>query len=130
MTFLPFQPRKRFPEVLASADMALVTLGTDSSTTSLPCKTFSYFASGRPVIAVTPLASELADLIRGADAGLVVPPGEPARLVEAIRELGRDEARRARMGSSGRQRLETQYSRIACTEQYDALFRRVGLGDG
>ena len=48
--FLPFQPRPRLPEVLATADVSLVTLQHGIGSGSLPSKTFSIFASGRPLL--------------------------------------------------------------------------------
>jgi colanic acid biosynthesis glycosyl transferase WcaI len=56
--FLPFQPRDRLPEVLASADISLVTLRKGIGTGSLPSKTFSILASGRPAIASVDEQSE------------------------------------------------------------------------
>jgi hypothetical protein len=43
--FLPFQPREAFAEMLAAADVNLVTLNTNSSQTSLPSKAFNIIAS-------------------------------------------------------------------------------------
>ena len=124
VTFLPFQPRAQFPQVLATADLALVTLNKDSSTTSLPGKTFNYLASGRPILAVAPLESETASLVSQAQCGVVVPPGNPKLLANAIMELVRDSARAVQMGTNGRAVLESCYSRQHCVTEYEKMFAR------
>lgn len=62
--FVPFQPRDRLPEVLGSADVSLVILRKRIGTGSLPSKTFSILASGRPIIASIDQQSETWDLIQ------------------------------------------------------------------
>ena len=41
VTFLPFQPREVLSEMMAAADVGLVTLNPDSSPYSLPSKVFN-----------------------------------------------------------------------------------------
>ena len=53
--FLPYQPREVFPEMLAAADVGLVTLNHSSASSSLPSKIFNVMASARPILAVAPL---------------------------------------------------------------------------
>jgi colanic acid biosynthesis glycosyl transferase WcaI len=123
--FLPFQPRARYPELLASADVALVTLNVESSTTSLPGKTFNYLASGRPIVAVTPLDSEIAQFVREARCGVSVPPGQPEYLARVILELKLDGNRLAEMGQNARLQLESHFSRQRCVGLYEKMFRQV-----
>lgn len=124
LTFLPYQPRSRFPELLASANATLVTLNEDSHSTSLPSKTFSYFASKRPVLTVAPLTSELSRIVANANAGLCVPPNNPAKLASAILDLKTDTAAQEEKGRNGRLLLETHYSRQHCVDMYEAMFEQ------
>ena len=82
--FLPYQPREIFPEMLAAADLGLVTLNHSSASFSLPSKTFNVMASARPILAVAPSDSELAHLVEDARCGMVVPPEHPACLAEIL----------------------------------------------
>ena len=55
---------------------------------SLPSKLTTYFAMGRPVIAVTRSDGTTAAEIRRADAGLIVEPGDSAGFMAAVENCG------------------------------------------
>jgi glycosyltransferase involved in cell wall biosynthesis len=59
-------------------------------------------ASGRPVVASA--IGGLPDIVTDGETGLLVEPGDPERLRDALRGLLQDPARRARMGEAGRER--------------------------
>jgi len=62
------------------------------------------FASGTPVV-----CSDIAgyrDVVRQGVDGVLVPPGNPAGLAEALHDLAADPGRRARMGQAARTRAE------------------------
>jgi colanic acid biosynthesis glycosyl transferase WcaI len=122
---IPFQPRQRLPEVLASADIALISLKKGVGTGSLPSKTFSSMASGRPVIACVDEGSETWNLIQRAEAGLCVPPENPAELSNTIIALKRDPALRERLGRNGRVWAEQHHSPQAAAEKFERLFEAV-----
>jgi len=84
---IPFQSRQRLPEVLASTDISLVILKKEIGNGSLPSKTFSILASGRPVLVSVDEGSETWNLIEKAEAGLCVPPENPVELANAILAL-------------------------------------------
>ena len=120
--FLPYQPKNEYPEVLASADLTLVTLNSESSPYSLPYKTFNYLASARPVISIAPPDSDLACLIQEAQCGIVVSPGHPAVLAQVIHSLAQQPESLTEMGQNGRLYLEDKFSRTKCVDQYENLF--------
>jgi len=119
--FLPYQPRESFNEMMAAADVSLVTLNTKSSSYSLPSKTFNIMASGRPLLAVTPDDSELARIVSSAGCGLHIPPHDPQRLAEAIHSMKKDRVDLERMGSNGRAEVERTYCRSACVDSYEKM---------
>jgi colanic acid biosynthesis glycosyl transferase WcaI len=124
--FLGFQPRERFAEMLAAADVNLVTLNPDSASFSLPNKTFNIMASARPILAVTPDDSEIARIVREGECGLNVPAGQPEQLVAAIQTLRDDPARLAEMGQRGRKLLEARFARERCVDAFeDILLQEV-----
>jgi len=123
--FLPFQPRARLPEVLATADVSLVVLQRGIATASLPSKSFSILASGRPLIASADEGSDLCDLVRRSGAGLCVPPEDPQALADAIVSLESDAARRVRLGRDGRAFAERHHSPQAATAQFETLLRKL-----
>lgn len=119
--FLPFQPRACLPEVLATADISLVTLRHGIGAGSLPSKTFSILASGRPVLASVDEESETWNLIERAEAGLCVPPESPAQLAEAILRLSQDDGLREQLGQNGRVWAEKYHSPQSAAEQFEKL---------
>jgi glycosyltransferase involved in cell wall biosynthesis len=73
--------------------------GGRSASGVAPLKMFEAMACGIPVI-VSDLPFQ-ADIVRMADAGIVVPPGSPAAIARAVATLRRDNAAARRMGRNG-----------------------------
>lgn len=119
--FLPYQPRAIFPEVLASADLNLVTLAQGAEFSSLPSKVFNAMASARPILAVTPAESEVTLIVQEAGCGWNVPPASPDKLSEAIVQLKAQEALLIKMGQNGRSYFEKYYTRNRCIDAYEKL---------
>jgi colanic acid biosynthesis glycosyl transferase WcaI len=123
--FLPFQPRSHLPEVLASADVSLVMLRRGIGAGSLPSKTFSILASGRPVIASVDEQSETWRLIQAAQAGLCVEPENPAALAQAILTLKNDRNLCERLGQNGRIWAVRNHSPQSAAMQFEELIHKV-----
>ena len=123
--FLPFQPRNCLPEVLGSADVSLVVLRKGIGTGSLPSKTFSILASGRPVIASVDEQSETWNLIQKAHAGLCIEPENPSELGKAILILRNDNKLREQLGKNGRLWAEKWHSPESATTQFEELLAKT-----
>jgi colanic acid biosynthesis glycosyl transferase WcaI len=119
--FVPFQPREKLPEVLACADVSLVILRRGIGSDSLPSKTFSIMASGRPILISVDEESETYKLVKRADAGLCVQPEDPSKLAEAILVLKHDKALCERLGHNGRIWAEQHHSPQYAAEQFEQL---------
>jgi len=119
--FIPFQPRELLPQVLASADVSLITLKRGVGTDSVPSKCYSILASGRPVIAAVDQGSDTWNLIHQADCGLCVEPENPQALADAILQLYRDEGYRAHLGANGRAYAVQHHSRMAAAREFHRL---------
>ena len=123
--FLPFQSRSRLPEVLASANVSLVVLRKGIGTGSLPSKTFSILASGRPIIASVDKGSETWNLVQKANAGLCIEPEEPSKLAASILELRNDRDLCERLGNNGRIWAEQMHSVQSAVDQFEKLLNRA-----
>lgn len=119
--FLPFQPRERLPEVLASADLSLVILKRGIGANSLPSKTFSILSSARPVMACVDEGSDTWRLVKRSRSGCCVLPEEPAALAEAILAMKMDPAQSQQMGRNGRAWIEKYHSPQVAAEQFERL---------
>jgi colanic acid biosynthesis glycosyl transferase WcaI len=122
VVFVDFQPKARLPEVLAAADVHVVPLRRGLARSSVPSKTYSILASGRPVVASVDEGTEVARVVEGAGAGLAVPPDDPDAFTKALVTLLDDPERAAAMGRSGREFVEAWASPAAIAERYEALF--------
>jgi colanic acid biosynthesis glycosyl transferase WcaI len=123
--FLPYQPREQFPEMLAAADINLVTLAPGAALTSLPSKIFNAMASMRPVLAVTPLDSELAQLIAKSNCGWIVPPAAPEQLADAIVQLEAKTQLLEEMSQNGRTYLKKYHTRVLCVDIFEKMLIRL-----
>ena len=119
--FIPFQPRERLPEVLASANASLVVLRHGIGVASLPSKTLSILASGRPIIASVDGKSETWKLVERTKAGLCVPPDDPGVIAEAILALKSNPMLCEQFGINGRAWAEAHHSPQNAARQFERL---------
>lgn len=120
--FIPFQPRERLPEVLASADISLISLKKQIGEDSLPSKTYSALASGRPIIASTDENSELAWLIGQANAGMIIPVENAKAFADAATTLKKDRELLIKLGENGRRYIEQHHSVGIAVQSFVSLF--------
>jgi colanic acid biosynthesis glycosyl transferase WcaI len=123
--FHPFQPLERYPQVLAAADMNLVTLNRQAATSSVPSKMFKMMASERPVLAITMQGNEVHRLVRDARCGLTVPPEDPVKLAEALRYAASNAEEMERMGANARRYLVENHSRQDCVRRIEAVLEKA-----
>lgn len=88
-----------------------------------PLKPVEAMALGKPVV-LSDLPA-LAELLGGSDAGVLVRPGDPEALADALAALREDPGRRAEMGEAGRAEVAAKrtWSRIA--ETYRDVYQFV-----
>ena len=127
LVVVDYQPADRVPEVLASADLHLVPLRTGLGESSVPSKTYSILAAGRPLVASIDEDSEVARVVVEAGAGLAVPPDDVEALVEAVEVLVADPERRIRMGEAGRRWAEAWRSPDQVAVAYAELVAELGV---
>lgn len=122
LTLLPFQPYADLPDVLASGDVLVVLLEQDAGEFSVPSKTLSYLAAGRPVVGLMPPENLAAELVL--DAGGFVAPPVRASLAAAGRwadQLLRDPVRLAQLGGESRVLAEKEFALEGCADEFEAI---------
>ena len=77
-------------------------------------------ALGRPVVATE--VSGIPEIVKNNETGLLVPPGDPKSLAEAIITLLRDEKRAREMGRTGRERANSSFVSRTMVERIDNLY--------
>jgi colanic acid biosynthesis glycosyl transferase WcaI len=123
--FHPFQPLEMYPQVLAAADMNLVTLNRQAATSSVPSKMFKMMASESPVLAITMQGNEVHRLVQDAQCGLIVPPEDPVKLAEALRYAASNSKEMERMGVNARRYLVENHSRQDCVRRIEAVLEKA-----
>ena len=125
VVFIDMQPSERLPEVLAAADLHLVPLKRGLARSSVPSKTYSILAAGRPLIASVDSGSEVARVVERAGAGLAVPPEDAEAFTKAIRTLYERREELPAMGAEGRAFVQEWASPAAVAKQYADLFTEL-----
>jgi colanic acid biosynthesis glycosyl transferase WcaI len=122
LRFADYQPKDRLGEVLATGDIHVVPLKRGLARSSVPSKTYSILAAGRPLVASVDGGTEVARVVEKAGAGIAVPPDDPDSFVDALNGLIDRPAERAQMGAAGRTFIEEWVSPAAVATAYEALF--------
>ena len=126
---MDLQPMELLRQIYSAADVLVLNQKATVEDAVIPSKLLTYMAAGRPVVAAISEKSEAARYIREANCGLVVPPENPAALVQGILELKQDLMLRKEMGMNGRAYAEVHFTRDKVLQCYDAFFRPWS-GDG
>lgn len=119
--FSDYQPVERVPEVLASADLHVVALKAGLGAVSVPSKTYSILAAGRPIIASIDIDTEVPRILSASGAGVIVAPDSPELFVTQLSLMLDDSAKLGEMGQRGRQWVETHVSPAAVAKSYRDL---------
>ena len=115
---------ERLPHELGRAGCALGIFGTSRKAMRvIPNKAFQALACGAPLVtADTPAAREL--LVDG-ESALLVPPGDPAALANAVSRLANDPALQRRIADGGRAAYEAHASEEVLGRRWRALLERI-----
>ena len=122
--WLPWIPYEELPRALRRARCALGIFGIGAKAQRvIPNKAFQALASGTPLVTGdTPAAREL---LTDGDSALLVPPGDPAALAEALRRLRDDDALAMRIGTGGLATYRAHASEDVLGRRWRALIRGV-----
>ena len=114
---LPFQRREELNLSLNACDLALVTQKAGFEGLVVPSKIYGLMAVGKPIMAICPDKTEVAEIV-GDGLGVVVRPGEGSRCAQAILRLAEDPGKMGAMGIRARKIFVGKYDRKLSTRQY------------
>ena len=121
----PFVPFEEFSDMIASADVCLVTLEKGMEGLCVPSKLYSNMAAGRPTLALVGRESEVAQVVTESQSGIQIEPGDTGGLVQVLTRLAACPEETERMGANARRTLESQYSTKIIAATYYRLFVEV-----
>lgn len=102
-------------------------LPSTSRAESFGLATLEAQAMGVPAV-VTDVGTGTVDAISPGETGLVVPPGDPRALAEAIDAILANPERRRTMGARARELAVARHSAAAAAERLEAIYTRVAAG--
>jgi glycosyltransferase involved in cell wall biosynthesis len=114
----PYQPRKALRWVLSAGDAMLITLGDGLAGLSVPSKTYSGMAAGRPLLFVGDQKSCVAQMIQTNNCGATVAGGESARLAEIIGAWASNRTGTSQLGAAARAVFEQRFNRPIAVRSY------------
>jgi len=126
--FSGYQPKERVPEVLATGDVHLVPLKAGLGRVSVPSKTYSILAAGRPVLAAIDPGTEVPRMLAASGGGIAVAPDDPVAFGAGLRQLLADPAAARAMGAAGRAWVLDAASPHAVAVAYEQLIRSLASG--
>lgn len=107
--------------LLAAADVFCLV----SRSEGMPGAVMEAMSTGLPVIGTD--VNGIADLVADGVTGLLVEPGRPASLADALERLVRDPALGRRMGSAGRERIAREFGVERMVGAKQALYRELAM---
>lgn len=127
VSLFPFQPEALIKYTLPLADVALVSLDQGMEDLMIPSKSFYYLAAGSAIVAIANGNSELSDLLGQRACGVLVPPGDPNALAEALKSLQANPKKLAMMKNNARRLAEEKFSRQTCTTEFARVLSQSDL---
>jgi colanic acid biosynthesis glycosyl transferase WcaI len=115
--FVALREADDYGEMLADADLMIVSLASSSGNSFFPSKLFSACAAGKAIVAICDLNSELAQLVDKAGCGAVAPYGDRKALAKLFDQLAQNQERLDSMSEAARQ-LSKLYAWDALLEKF------------
>jgi colanic acid biosynthesis glycosyl transferase WcaI len=103
--FLPFFPANQIPSVMAAGDVHVITVKKGLEGVVVPSKLYGTLAAGRPILAVTDVASDVSVITQETKCGHAASPQIPLQVFMAMRAMaagGVDASELKAMGDAAR----------------------------
>lgn len=123
--FLPFQPYRDLPSLLASSDVLLVPLDEEKSQLSVPSKLYNFMAAGRPILGLATPGSEVASVLRTTGGGLSVPPADIEGIGRAVLDLKRSPDARRAAAEKARDHVIRAFAKDRVLRSYEETLRSM-----
>jgi putative colanic acid biosynthesis glycosyltransferase WcaI len=115
----------RLGELLATGDVHVVPLKAGLGRVSVPSKTYSIMAAGRPVVAAIDPGTAVPVMLEESGGGVAVPPDDAASFIAALRAMIDDDDAARSAGAGGRDWVVANASPAAVGEMYSTLIERL-----
>lgn len=121
----PFVGKEDLPDLMATADLSIITHERRLEGLCVPSKFYSVMASGRPILAMVSPETEIGWVIEESGCGVRVDHDTSDQLADAVVRLADDPEALERMGVNARKELIERFSITRVAESYYAVFCAV-----
>ena len=122
---LSLQPAPMYPYLLASSDVALVTLETTAGIYCVPSKLWSIYCAQKPSIVAIDNRNLCARITENIRAGIVITPGSVDECIAAIKELKKNKSLRFSMGKNARRYAEKYFPISPIAEAFEKIVYQI-----
>jgi colanic acid biosynthesis glycosyl transferase WcaI len=119
--FVPYQPRERARDLMATADLHVISLRQGLAGAAVPSKVYEILALGRPFVAAVEPNSEIARIVEETGAGIRVDPGDAAALAASVLDFAEGSKDPSEAGRRGRAEFESKYTSELAIAKYRSL---------
>nr|WP_307990892.1 glycosyltransferase family 4 protein [uncultured Niameybacter sp.] len=123
--FHEFLHGTEFTDVLKIADAYIVSLEKGVEALSVPSKTYSYMAVGRPLLTIMSDQTDIARDVQNNNIGFVIKQGEVQKMVQAITTLKEDKQLVVEMSQRCREVYEQKYTDKICIGKYIKMIKQL-----
>lgn len=121
VTITGLVPQSEIPRILAAADVAVAPYPRlPREMWFSPLKLYEYMACGKAIIASR--SGQSAEVIRDGETGILVAPGDPFDLGQAVVRLLNDPAERSRLGNNARKAASERHSWKLYVKRLERLY--------
>lgn len=123
VTFTGAVPYENVPAIMGASDVLVAPYPDLSQFYFSPLKIYEYMAAGKPIVASR--IGQIAGLLKDNETGLLVSPGNPKELAEAIIRLKNDRDLGSRLGKTAAQEAVEKHSWMQRIGLVDAIFKEL-----
>jgi glycosyltransferase involved in cell wall biosynthesis len=121
--FIPHGDVASARQLIATADLGLVSLTGGIHRFAYPSKTMTYLAEGCPILAVVEPDCELVELLEREGLGMAVPPADPSALATALDHLAIHPTVLSSMRTNARERGSAVFDKEATLKLWSRLMQ-------
>jgi glycosyltransferase involved in cell wall biosynthesis len=121
---LPYQPQELLRYSLAAGHVSLVTLRDGLAGLSVPSKTYSILAAGRPVLFIGDSQSEVARIIKDNHCGAIASSGAYRAVAQIISDWSSDRTKLSELNRAARRVFEKRFERQRAVNAYLETFTK------
>jgi colanic acid biosynthesis glycosyl transferase WcaI len=123
--FQGYQPDAMLPYALGVPDVHWLSLKPSLEGLIVPSKFYGIAAAGKPMIMIGDPEGEIGRLVRRHNCGIVVAPGDSARLADALKGWSEQPQVLRAMGERSREMLEEQFTRRRALDEWGRVIAEL-----